>query len=101
MLEDSQEFQVVGEAGTGAEALNLIALLTPDLVITDVDMPNGDGLDLAAHVRREFPRIRVILISGHTERQYEILAKEAGALAFIPKAALSLDALLDALQEGR
>lgn len=100
LLAGSEEFLVVGEAGTGAEALGLIALSTPDLVIADVDMPNGDGLDVAAHVRREFPGIRVILVSGHTERQYERLAGEAGALAFIPKTALSLETLRRALQGG-
>lgn len=91
---------MVGEASTTAEALSLIALSTPDLVIADVDMPNGDGLDLTAQVQRELPRIQVILISSHTERQYHVLARQAGALAFIPKTMFSLDALRDALQEG-
>jgi DNA-binding NarL/FixJ family response regulator len=65
-----------------------------------VEMPDGDGVDLAAQIRREFPGVQVILVSGHRNRQYQRLARDAGALAFIPKATLSLDALRQALQEG-
>lgn len=90
----------MGEADTAAEALDLIALLEPDLVIADVEMPDENGLDMMAHIRREFPAIQAILVSSHTEPQYQRLAREAGALAFIPKAALSLDALRQALQGG-
>ena len=100
LLEVAEGFQVVGEAGTGGEALRLVELLMPDLVIADVDMPDGDGLDVARFVQRQLPDIRVILVSGHTERNYERLAREEGALAFIPKTGLSLDALRQALQEG-
>lgn len=96
-LEGSHDFQVVGEASTGQEALGLAALLMPDLVIADVDMPQGDGLELTRLLQGQLPRIQVIVVSGHTERGYERLAREAGALAFIPKARLSLEALRQAL----
>ena len=98
LLEGSEDFQVVGEASTGTEALHLVALLMPDLVITDVDMPEPDGLDVARYVQRQLPGTKVILVSSHTEREYERLAREEGALAFIPKTRLSLDALRQALK---
>lgn len=99
LLEGCEDFQVVGEASTGREALRLVALLMPDLVIADVDMPDGDGLDVARFLQRQWPGIKVILVSAHTERGFERQAREEGALAFIPKARISLDALRQALQE--
>jgi len=99
LLEGSPEFQVVGEAKTGIEALDLVSRLLPDVVITDVDMPNGDGVEVVRSLRAERPGVKVIMVSGHTERGYERLAREEGALAFFPKAKLSLEALRQVLQE--
>lgn len=96
LLEGSGDFQVVGEASTGKEALNQVTLLKPDLMIADVDMPQGDGLEVARYVLRHLPGIKVILISGHTERGYERLAREEGAF-FISKRDLSLKTLRHAL----
>ena len=98
LLEGNEDFQVVGETSNGAEALSLIELLLPDLVIADVYMPSPDGLELARYVRHHFPGTKAILVSAHGERVYERLGREEGALAFIPKAELSLNALRQALQ---
>ncbi len=100
LLEPSPDFQVVGAASTGSETLRLVELLLPDLVIADVDMPNLDGFDVARGVLGQWPSVKVILISSHMERVYERLARDEGALAFIPKARLSLDSLRQALQGG-
>ena len=98
LLEGSQDFEVVGEASTGTEAIRLMPLLTPDAVIADVYMPELDGLELARYVRDHFPSIKTILVSVHSERVYERLAREEGALAFIPKSRLSPEALRKVLQ---
>ena len=99
LLEGSPEFEVVGEAKTGIEALDLVSRLLPDVVITDVDMPDGDGVEVVRSLRAGRPGVKVIMVSGHTERGYERLAREEGALAFFPKAKLSLEALRRVLQE--
>jgi YesN/AraC family two-component response regulator len=98
LLEGSRAFQVVGEAKSGEETLDLVGRLLPDVVITDVDMPDGDGLDVVRLLRARLPSVKVIVISGHTWQGYEKLARDEGALAFIPKAKLSLDALSQALR---
>lgn len=100
LLERSPDFQVVGAANTGSETLRLVESLLPGLVIADVDMPNLDGFDVARGVQAQWPSIKVILISSHAERLYERLARDEGALAFIPKARLSLDSLRRALEGG-
>jgi two-component system response regulator YesN len=99
LMENSEDFQLVGEAKTGIEAIYLIPSVKPDLVIADMYMPDPDGLEVARYVQRHFSGIKAILVSAYEERVYERLAKEEGALAFIPKARLSLDALRQALKE--
>jgi two-component system response regulator YesN len=98
LLDGSGDFQMVGEASTGSEAVHLIPLLLPDLVIADMYMPEPDGLEVARYVQRHFSSIKAILVSAYEERVYERLAREEGALAFIPKAKFSLDALRQALR---
>ena len=98
LLKSSEDFHVVGEASTGAEALLLIASLMPDLVIADIYIPDPDGLEVARYVQNHFRDIKVILVSAHEECIYKRLAREEGALDFIPKMNLSLDVLRQALQ---
>jgi YesN/AraC family two-component response regulator len=98
LLENSEDFQLVGEAKTGAEAVYVIPALSPDLVIADMYMPEPDGLEVARYIQNHFSGIKAILVSAYEERVYERLAKEEGALAFIPKSKLSLDVLRQALR---
>jgi len=99
LLNDSGDFRLIGEVSNGTEALQLIPSLLPDLVIADMHMPEPDGLEVVRYVQRHFSGIKAILVSAHEERVYERLAREEGALAFIPKARLSLDALRRALKK--
>ena len=101
LLESSKDFQVVGEAGSGEETINLVASLVPDVIIADVYMPDPDGLAVARHVQQHFSGVRAILVSANEERAYERLAREDGALAFIPKARLSLPVLCRTMQGER
>ena len=100
LLDASSEFKVVGEANSGEEALALASRLLPDLVITDVDMPGGDGFELARMLRDRLPEVKVIMVSGHTGRGFQRLARREGAVALIPKVKLSVDALAQALQRA-
>ena len=88
-----------GDAGTGTEALKLVARLKPDIVITDLYMPDGDGLSVARSVQRQRPGTKVVLVSAHAGRGYERLATEDEALAFIPKSEFTLEALRQVLEE--
>ena len=100
MFKDSPEFEVVGEAADGVEAIELVETLSPSLVVADIDMPGMDGLDVARLIGEKWPVIKVVLISSHADSSYERFAKEEGALAFITKSRFSPDALKQALQEA-
>ena len=63
-------FQFVGEAADGEMALPLIRKLKPDVLITDIKMPFMDGLSLSEMVKEEFPRTRIIIISGYDDFEY-------------------------------
>ncbi len=63
-------FSLVGEAGDGEMALPMIRKLRPDVLITDIKMPFMDGLSLSEIVKEEFPKIRIIIISGYDDFEY-------------------------------
>ena len=95
---DCQDFRVIGEAGTGKETIKLSKELKPDLVIVDLYMPELDGLEVIRELKQNSSNTKTILISSCGERIYARLAREEGAIAFIPKANLSLHTLRQVLQ---
>jgi len=81
----SDTVTIVGEAEDGEQALTLVCLERPDLVITDLIMPRLDGVALTRRIRQELPETRVILISSHTEDAYRLWASDSGVDAFVSK----------------
>ncbi len=77
--------RIVGEAENGAAALGLAELLRPDLVLTDLDMPELDGCRLVAILRQRYPAMRSIIISAHDMPAMQMLSLLHGADEFIPK----------------
>ena len=98
LLEASERFDVMAEAGNGGECLCFLDILTPDVVVLDVNMPDRDGLELAGYISANCPGVRTIVVSSHEDRIYSMLAAAEGAVAFIPKSGLSVSALLQSLQ---
>jgi DNA-binding NarL/FixJ family response regulator len=89
---------IVGEAADGEEALSLVRLHRPDLVITDLIMPRLNGIELSKQIRRELPETRIILISSYTEDAYRLMASDSGADVFVSKRVIH-DALLPAIRD--
>jgi CheY-like chemotaxis protein len=81
----------VALAGDGAEALDKIAQSAPALVLTDLQMPRVDGLSLVEQVRERFPRVPVVLMTGHGSEEIAIAALRAGAASYVPKRNLTAD----------
>jgi DNA-binding NarL/FixJ family response regulator len=92
-------FQVVGAAGSAAEAAQQAARLQPDAALVDVVLPDGNGFDLTARLVVSPGSIRVGLISSDSDPAFTSAAHRAGARGFIPKDELT-NAVLHVLMEG-
>ena len=85
LLQNIQGIEVVAEAGDGCEALRLIADCQPDVVLMDIAMPEMNGLEATAHVLKEFPHVRVIMLSMYANEEYVLQALRLGALGYLLK----------------
>jgi len=70
LLQQEQDIEVVGEAGSGQEALDEVLRLRPDVAILDISLPQLSGLDVAAHLRAEAPEVRTIVLTMHKSEEY-------------------------------
>jgi two-component system, chemotaxis family, chemotaxis protein CheY len=80
-----QNFEVVGEAGDGHEALEVVDKTRPHLVTMDITMPVMDGLESLARIKRDHPNIQVVVVSAFGERSNILEAIRLGASNFIVK----------------
>jgi DNA-binding NarL/FixJ family response regulator len=91
LVEKIEGMVVVGEAGKGNEALELVKQLTPSLMLLDITMPDGGGFEVLEQVTRTYPEIRVIVLTVHEAGEYAIRALREGAAGFLPKSAASAE----------
>ena len=93
ILVDEPNLEVVGEATNGAEAQQLCRRLQPDLVLTDMRMPDLDGLALTRAIKRDHPTTSVIIVTMHEDLQCLIEALKAGAGGYVLKDATRREVL--------
>lgn len=86
-------FAVVAEADCGREAIDKAGRLHPDVVVMDVQMDDMTGLEATRHILALQPKATVVLTSINAERGYPLLAREIGAVGFIPKRHLNARSL--------
>ncbi len=100
MIESTHDsFEVVAMAYNGQEALDLLKKIQPDMIITDIRMPIMDGIELAREVRKRFPDIQIILLSGYQEFDYAREAMQLGIMHYLlkPLSKMQLKTMLDDL----
>ncbi|MFC5143405.1 response regulator [Streptomyces aureoversilis] len=85
ILTPDPAFEVVGEAGDGAQAVALAHRLQPDVVVMDIRMPVLDGVAATGQLARELPGCRVLALSTFDMDEYVVAALRAGAYGFLPK----------------
>ena len=87
LLEKIPGVKVIGEAGDGREVLNLVKAQPPDVVLLDIAMPGLNGLEAAERMARDFPDVRIIMLSMHSNEEYVLRALKAGAAGYLLKKA--------------
>jgi NarL family two-component system response regulator LiaR len=98
-LEAQQDFAVVGEAGSGGEAVLLAADLAPDVVLMDLVMPGMDGVQATRLVKQKSPCSQVIVLTSYHEDEHIFPAIRAGALSYLLKD-IGLPDLADAIRKA-
>lgn len=85
LLQSVPEFEVVGEANDGREALQLVNTLRPHVLLMDISMPNMNGLMAASKISVEFPEVHVIILSMHTNEEFVGQAIQNGVAGYLLK----------------
>lgn len=85
ILSDTPDLMVAGEASNGVEALHLVREGQWDVVLMDVSMPDRNGIDSLKLIKKEFPKLPVLILSMHPEEHYAIRALKAGAAGYLTK----------------
>ncbi len=98
LLEEESDYEVVGEAEDGSSAIELVEQLKPDVLVTDVVMPELGGLEVARRVSRQAPQTKVIVLSVYSNEPYVLEALRNGASAYVLKST-STTTLVEAVRE--
>ena len=85
LLQGMREVQVVGEASSGEEAIEMADRERPDVVLMDIAMKGITGLEAAAQMRERYPEVRVVILSMHSGEEYVLQALRAGAVGYLLK----------------
>lgn len=97
MIEIAEGITLVGEAADGASAIQLVGQMQPDVVLMDLRMPGGDGLDAIAQIRARWPRVAVLILTTYNEDDLMIRGLQAGAKGYLLKDS-DISTLIDAIR---
>ncbi len=97
LIEKQSDMEVIGEAQDGRQAVDLARKLQPDIVITDISMPNLNGVDATRQIIHENPKIKVIALSVHSNRAFVADMLKAGASGYVLKEC-TFDELVEAIR---
>jgi len=102
LLNQLDGIDVVGEASNGREALELVEMHRPGIVLMDIDMPELNGLEATARIVSRFPSVRVIILSVHGTEEHVLQALRAGAAGYLLKniSPAELDQAIRSVNEG-
>ena len=96
VLQNNENFEILGEASNGREAVCLVQKLLPDIVIMDIGMSELNGIDATRQIVSQYPGVKVIALSQHNDKRYVFQMLEAGASGYLLKDSLFND-LVDAI----
>jgi two-component system response regulator DevR len=85
LINDQPDIEVVGEAGTAAEALRSVEQLQPQVVLMDIRLPGQGGLEATREITRRFPQVKVVMLTSFADEELVISAIRAGAVGYLIK----------------
>ena len=85
IVAESEDMTVAGEAETSSQAMRLLREQPCDVVLLDISMPDRNGVETLKLIRKEFPRLHVLMLSMYPENQYAVRALKAGAAGYLTK----------------
>jgi two-component system response regulator NreC len=91
LLENEADLVILGEAGSGKQALELAAKLGPDVVIMDITLSDMSGIEVTRRIKQSHPKIAVVALTIHEDQQYFFEMLQVGASAYVPKRAAPND----------
>jgi DNA-binding NarL/FixJ family response regulator len=102
LLEKLPDIEVAGEANNGREAIELIKLQAPSLILLDISMAELSGLEALSRIVKEFPAVKVLILSAHANEEYVLRALRDGAAGYMVKdaAAQELELAIKAVMQG-
>lgn len=86
-LETEDDLEVVGEANSGKMAVEMVRKVQPDVILMDLIMPDGTGIEASAQIKTEFPQIQIIILTSFVDEDLVFPALESGALSYLLKTA--------------
>jgi DNA-binding NarL/FixJ family response regulator len=98
LLEAQPDLEVVGEAATAAEAVRRIGFDQPDVVVLDLDLPDGSGVEVCSRVQKSSPHSRVLILTAYADEEALAASKAAGAAGFVLKRVHNFD-LIDVIRK--
>jgi len=103
VLEETEEFKVVGEAGDGLELVNLLDQVDPELIILDISMPNLRGIETIPEIKKTHPEVKILVVTMHNDKEYLYQAISQGADGYFLKrdAGTELFSAIDKIRKGK
>lgn len=93
LLERQEDIEIVGEAADGREVVRLAEQLNPSIIVTDIAMPQLNGIDAAAQILRHDPDVKIIILSMYADEEFLVRALTAGVKGYLLKDAVQADLL--------
>ncbi len=97
LLDSNDDIEVVGEVGTVADAVRHVGFNAPDVVVMDVRLPDGSGVEATRRIRSRFPDVAVLVLSSYADEEALVSSIEAGASGYLLKR-VDTDAIVDAVR---
>jgi len=96
VLNDEENIDIIGEVGASEDLFELLKLQKPDLIITDISLPGISGIEIAKYISENYPEIKILILSMHSNEEFITKALSVGANGYLPKDT-SMNELLDAI----